>query len=160
PTEFFDVLVDAIDGRTIRAALEERLNPDAESPLQEQWAEVLAHFLSTTGDAWQNQLLSVVLNTAAFMQGDTTEEEAKQLAQEKRAEVSRRYYEFAGPFDEFIAVLVQDEVLSEPQGEDLLFVFEVYEAVDQYLPIVKLLYSYKSAREWEKAADLASVPLQ
>jgi len=162
PTEFYGVLVDAINHHIVQVALGDRLSPDAASPVQAQWAEVLAFFLGTgqgeDGPLWQTELMAVVVNKYAYMSGSVTEDEAEQIALEKRSEIAKRSYDFVGPFEDFVDTLVPD-VLDETLAESLLFVFEVYELVDQYLPIVKTLYDNKSSQDWHVAADLATVPL-
>jgi hypothetical protein len=163
PTVFYAVLVDAIDHRIVQVALEARLSADAASPLQEHWAEVLAFFMGSgqgaeDGTLWQTEVMAVVINGPAVNDGSLSDEEAEALALSKRQEVAKRSYDFIGPFDEFVDSLVPD-VLDAPMAANLLFVFEVYELVDQYLPIVKTLYSNKPGRGWVTAADLATVPL-
>lgn len=146
PAGFYSIIVDAIEHHVVQVALEDRLRSGASSPLQGHWAEVLAFFLASEdapgGEVWQAELLGLVLSDEAT-----------------RTQVARAHYDFVGSFEEFIAHLEVQGILVGNQGPDLLFVFEVYELVDQFFPIVKALYINKPTRGWQRAADLAKVKL-
>jgi len=77
----------------------------------------------------------------------------------KRRTVVSAHFERGLPFDELIDSLESDGTLTPPEAENLRFAFELYDAVDQYFPIVKAVYLDKTARGYHTIADLATVKL-
>ncbi|WP_437635614.1 neuraminidase-like domain-containing protein [Sorangium sp. So ce854] len=69
------------------------------------------------------------------------------------------HFDNLGELSEALATLVDDEVLTEQEAEDITFVFEMYEKVGRYYPIVAALYAEKAARGWRTIEDLAALPL-
>lgn len=144
PERFFQAIVWAVDASIVDRALETSLA----STLQPEWQAVLAFYLGVgvdpqTGDpSWQSQLLTLVISDEA-----------------KRREIAAAYYAHQGTFSAFLDALVAAGTISAPQQEDLLFVFQLYSAVDQYFETVKWVYWDKGPRQWTSIADLATVPL-
>ncbi|WP_438017756.1 neuraminidase-like domain-containing protein [Sorangium sp. So ce315] len=69
------------------------------------------------------------------------------------------YFDNLGELSEVLATLVDDEVLTEQEAEDITFVFELYEKVGRYYPIVAAVYEYKASSGWRTIEDLATVTL-
>ncbi|KYF55782.1 hypothetical protein BE08_14620 [Sorangium cellulosum] len=69
------------------------------------------------------------------------------------------HFDNLGELAEQLSALVDDEALTEPEAEDITFVFELYEKVDRYYPIVAAVYRYKASSSWRTIEDLATVPL-
>lgn len=163
PKQFFNFIVSAAVRGTIQASFEQQLGAGAETPLQEQWALVLGFFLANESTLWQSQVLEIALPYYEFP-GATTEDKQAAAAL-KRAEVSKLYYEHEGTFEEFLDGLLAEGVITNGAGDTpkqrdhMFFVFELYEAVDQYLPIVSTVASARQTQGWLTIADLAKVPL-
>src|SRR6185369_13158758 len=77
----------------------------------------------------------------------------------KRKTVVAAHFERALPFDELVDSLEDDGTLTAAEAENLRFVFDLHDAVDQYFPIVKAVYLDKAARGYKTIADLATVKL-
>ncbi|WP_437912582.1 neuraminidase-like domain-containing protein [Sorangium sp. So ce302] len=69
------------------------------------------------------------------------------------------HFDNLGELPGLLAALVDDEVLTEQQAEDITFVFEMYEKVGRYYPIVAAVYAYKASSDWRTIEDLATVTL-
>lgn len=150
PEDFFDTLVRAIQGGTIGAWLETRLEPEAPDPLQADWREVLAYYFTNDSQhsGFQSQLFELYNAPGAT-----------------KTEIAKRYFDFQGTTQQFIASLTaaapgETALLTPTQAEDLEFLFAVYEAIDKFFPATKVLYQERQGRsDWKTLADLAKVPL-
>ncbi|WP_437943248.1 neuraminidase-like domain-containing protein [Sorangium sp. So ce281] len=69
------------------------------------------------------------------------------------------HFDNLGELPGLLAALVDDEVLTEQQAEDVTFVFEMYEKVGRYYPIVAAVYASKASSGWRTIEDLATVTL-
>ncbi|WP_437780974.1 neuraminidase-like domain-containing protein [Sorangium sp. So ce1097] len=69
------------------------------------------------------------------------------------------HFDNLGELSGVLSALVDDEVLTEQEAEDITFVFEMYEKVGRYYPIVATVYKYKASSNWRTIEDLATVPL-
>ncbi|WP_437734504.1 neuraminidase-like domain-containing protein [Sorangium sp. So ce1335] len=69
------------------------------------------------------------------------------------------HFDNLGELPGVLSALVDDEVLTEQEAEDITFVFEMYEKVGRYYPIVAAVYNYKANSDWRTIEDLAALPL-
>lgn len=143
PAAFFESMVEAIEQNIVDRALEEQLDPELDERLQVQWREVLAHYLGVNEDSWQTKLIQLVVADA-----------------EVSKRVVRSYFEHQGTFAEFVLDLVAtDADVDAEQGKSLVFAFEVFESLNRYFPLTKLLTESRQAQGWETIQDLSKVPL-
>jgi hypothetical protein len=79
----------------------------------------------------------------------------------KRDAVVRAHFDSQGSFDDLVSLLQQstNPVFSSLDLENLRFVFEMYDKVNQYYPIVAAMYPSKATRGWKTIANLATVTL-
>lgn len=66
-------------------------------------------------------------------------------------------YDAGGSLTEAVKTLQAAGTITDKQEKDLRFVFEMYEKVGRYYPIVAAVYPDKAVRQWETIADLATV---
>jgi hypothetical protein len=147
PERVFAALVEAIDRGIVCRHLENEF-----TQIKLTWTTIISALMTATGTSqWQQQLLSLVLP------GDVA----------KQKDVATRYVEWAGSLADLCAQLVKPgsdgkSILTAIQSEDLQFVFELYEAVGRFFPIVKSVYNWKKTstpgQACHKIVDLAVVP--
>ncbi|HEY3495457.1 MAG TPA: hypothetical protein VGK73_12260, partial [Polyangiaceae bacterium] len=77
----------------------------------------------------------------------------------KREAVIAAHFDSAGSFPDMIASLKASGQLSDAEVKNLTFVFELYERVGRFFPIVESIYGAKASRGWVTVADLATVTL-
>ncbi|WP_441291589.1 neuraminidase-like domain-containing protein [Sorangium sp. KYC3313] len=69
------------------------------------------------------------------------------------------HFDNLGELPGLLSALVDDEVLTEQEAEDVTFVFEMYEKAGRYYPIVAAVYANKASSGWRTIEDLATVTL-
>ena len=74
--------------------------------------------------------------------------------------VASAHFEHVGSFEDLLLGLVEDGVVTEPEAGALEFVFEMYEAVGHYFPIVAALFNHRAEQGLESVGDLGKVPLE
>ena len=77
----------------------------------------------------------------------------------KRQAVVSAHFDSQGTFDDLVTLLQQNPTFSPQDLENLRFVFEMYDKVSRYYPIVAAVYPSKAGRGWKTIADLATVSL-
>ena len=77
----------------------------------------------------------------------------------KRELVAAANFDNEGEFSEMVASLVAAGSLTAAEAENLTFVFELYDKVGRYFPIVAAVYPDKAIHGWKTIADLATVTL-
>ncbi len=153
PSEFLTTMLRAVERGTVSSEFLPRLEPDAENPLQDEWAEILAYYLTEGENAWQADLIRLVIA------GDDP------ASIDRRKEIGRRYYGWEATVDEFFKSLTEpregeaEALLSDEEAKSLSFVFAVYERGDKFLPLPQVLLPDRISREWETVDDLARVEL-
>jgi hypothetical protein len=78
---------------------------------------------------------------------------------DKREAVVSAHFDHQGSFAELIASLLDNDVISDPEAQNLTFVFELYDLVGRYYPIVAAVYARKADMGWTTVSDLTQVPL-
>ncbi|AUX48445.1 hypothetical protein SOCE26_099790 [Sorangium cellulosum] len=105
--------------------------------------------INPTNSEWVAQTIGVRANNAV----DTP-------IKVKKEALIGAHFDNLGELSELLSALVDDEVLTEQEAEDITFVFEMYEKVGRYYPIVAAVYPDKSTKGWRTVEDLATVPLE
>ena len=77
----------------------------------------------------------------------------------KKTAVTSAHFDNPGSFADLIQALRDTNKLTAGEAENLTFVFELYDKVGNYYPVVAAVYPDKAARGWKTIADLASVKL-
>lgn len=78
----------------------------------------------------------------------------------KREAVVEAHFNHQGSFDELVTALEASGTITGPDAQNLRFVFELYERVGRYYPIVAAVYAQKDEQGWLTIGDLASVPFE
>lgn len=73
--------------------------------------------------------------------------------------VASAHFEHVGSFEELLLGLVEDGVVTQAEAGDLEFVFEMYEAVGRYYPIVAAVFPHRAEQGLASVRDLGKVPL-
>lgn len=77
----------------------------------------------------------------------------------KRQLVAGANFDNQGSFHAMVNALVSAGSLTAAEGENLIFVFDLYDKVGRFYPIVAAVYPDKAAKGWKTIADLGAVPL-
>lgn len=77
----------------------------------------------------------------------------------KREAVVRQYFDHQGTFAELVAAVRLAGHIDANDEENLNFVFDLYEAVGRWYPIVAAVYGHKQTEGWNSIRDLAKVSL-
>jgi hypothetical protein len=77
----------------------------------------------------------------------------------KRQAVASAHFDTQGDFEDLLTLLQQNPIFSALDLENLRFVFEMYDRVSRYYPIVASVFASKATRGWHTIADLATVSL-
>ncbi|RYZ01715.1 MAG: hypothetical protein EOO73_34610 [Myxococcales bacterium] len=78
----------------------------------------------------------------------------------KRKVVTAAHFQLGLPFAEMLKALAASGAITTPEAQNLRFAFELYEALDQYFPLVKAIYLDKASRGYQTIADLSKVALE
>jgi|GEM_PF-2733320 len=80
----------------------------------------------------------------------------------KREDVVEAHFDSQGSFENLLAALATNPLFTPTDLENLRFVFELYERVGRYYPIVASVYAKKgqTGATWKTIQDLAAVPLE
>ncbi len=103
-----------------------------------------ASFIIATGDDWVADTIGIGPGTMSQAQ--------------KREAVASAHFDHPGSFAELLIALKAGG-FSDDELENLTFVFEMYERVERYFPIVAAVYARKYRRKWHSVRDLATVTI-
>src|SRR5690606_13447257 len=78
----------------------------------------------------------------------------------KKQAVVQAHFDAQGDLTAALAALVEAETLEEDETQDIRFVFDMYEAVGRWYPIVAAVFPDKATRGWMSIEDLARVQIE
>jgi hypothetical protein len=124
---------------------------------------------SATGLSARREFENATDNPGNFVIGTAEEWVAQTIAikpspvfvpSAKKELVVNAYFDAQGSLQAALATLVSATTLTQPEADNVTFVFEMYEAASRYFPIVAAVYPRKATTGWKTIRDLASVPLE